>query len=72
MFACRHMVAENLQNKSLSPPLLLLAMQGRSITMKIKRRKEGAPEPSKFLGHGICDSLSRSLTLSRFIDSQVR
>lgn len=44
-------------------------VKGRSVTLKIKRRKEGAPEPSKFMGHGICDNLSRSLTLGRFIDS---
>lgn len=44
-------------------------VKGRSLTLKIKRRKEGAPEPSKFMGHGICDNLSRSLTLGRFIDS---
>ncbi len=44
-------------------------VKGRSVTLKVKRRKEGAPEPSKFMGHGICDNLSRSLTLSRFVDS---
>lgn len=25
-------------------------MKGRSVTLKLKRRKEGAPEPYKFLG----------------------
>lgn len=44
-------------------------VQGRCITLKVKRKKEGAPEPSKFLGHGICDNVSRSVTLSRFLSS---
>ena len=29
-------------------------VQGRTVTLKLKRKKEGAPEPSKFLGHGQC------------------
>ncbi|KAK9810528.1 hypothetical protein WJX72_012236 [[Myrmecia] bisecta] len=41
-------------------------VRGRSITLKLKRRKAGAPEPIKFMGHGVCDNLSRSVTLSRF------
>ena len=28
------------------------SVRGRAITLKLKRKKEGAPEPSKFLGHG--------------------
>lgn len=44
-------------------------LRGRTLTLKIKRRKAGAPEASKFLGHGICDNLSRSVTLARFTDS---
>ncbi|OAE22001.1 hypothetical protein AXG93_4804s1060 [Marchantia polymorpha subsp. ruderalis] len=36
---------------------------GRTITLKIKKRREGAGEPAKYLGHGICDSLSRSETV---------
>ena len=31
----------------------------RTVTLKLKRRKEGAPEPPKFLGHGSCDNMSR-------------
>ncbi len=27
----------------------------------------GAPEPAKFLGHGVCDNHSRSVTLGRYI-----
>lgn len=28
------------------------SVRGRAVTLKLKRKKEGAPEPSKFLGHG--------------------
>ncbi|KAF8057676.1 REV1 [Scenedesmus sp. PABB004] len=42
-------------------------VRGRCITLKIKRRQAGAPEPAKFLGHGVCDNLSRSVTLGRFV-----
>ncbi|KAL2609061.1 hypothetical protein R1flu_027634 [Riccia fluitans] len=43
---------------------------GRTITLKIKKRKENAGEPFKYLGHGICDSLSRSETLGYSTSSQ--
>lgn len=29
----------------------------------------GAPEPAKFLGHGYCDSLSRSVTLGNYVST---
>lgn len=45
--------------------------KGRTVTLKVKRRQSGAPEPVKFLGMGICDNLSRSVTLARFIDQAV-
>ena len=45
-------------------------VQGRTITLKLKRRKENAPEPPKFMGHGICDNMSRSVTVARFTASQ--
>ncbi|KAI7829222.1 hypothetical protein BX661DRAFT_197998 [Kickxella alabastrina] len=38
---------------------------GSSVTLKIKKRREGEGKPAKFLGHGICDSLSKSAVLSR-------
>ena len=41
-------------------------VQGRMLTLKLKRRKAGAPEPPKFMGHGSCDNLSRSITLPHF------
>ena len=31
-------------------------------------RAKGAPEPSKHMGHGICDSISKSVTISRPVD----
>ena len=30
--------------------LVEAGVKGRSVTLKLKRRKEGAPEPYKFLG----------------------
>lgn len=44
-------------------------MRGRTISLKLKRRKTNAPDPPKFMGHGDCDNMSRSITLSRFTDS---
>ena len=44
-------------------------VKGKSISLKVKRRKSDAPEPYKFLGHGPCDNVSRSVTLNRFTDS---
>eukprot|EP00198_Chlamydomonas_reinhardtii_P004670 XP_001694006.1 deoxycytidyl transferase [Chlamydomonas reinhardtii] len=43
-------------------------VKGRSLTLKAKRRLAGAPEPAKFMGHGACDNISRSMTLGRFTD----
>lgn len=44
-------------------------VKGRTISLKLKRRKTNAPDPPKFMGHGDCDNMSRSITLSRFTDS---
>jgi DNA repair protein REV1 len=33
--------------------------RAKTVTLKLKRRQQGAPEPAKFLGHGACDNLSR-------------
>ncbi|KXZ53208.1 hypothetical protein GPECTOR_7g1101 [Gonium pectorale] len=41
-------------------------VKGRSLTLKVKRRQAGAPQPAKFMGHGACDNISRSVTLGRF------
>jgi len=37
-----------------------VAVKGSKITLKVKRRKEKAPPPPKFLGHGSCHNLSKS------------
>ncbi|ESP04544.1 hypothetical protein LOTGIDRAFT_170636 [Lottia gigantea] len=38
--------------------------KGKVVTLKLKVRREDAPkETAKFMGHGICNSLSRSITL---------
>lgn len=44
-------------------------VKGRTVSLKLKRRKTNAPDPPKFMGHGDCDNMSRSVTLSRFTDS---
>lgn len=41
-----------------------LKLRGKSITLKVKKKRKGAGEPRKFLGMGICDSLSRSSALT--------
>lgn len=46
-----------------------LDMVGRTITVKLKVRQEGAPkETSKFMGHGVCDDKARSITLGQETD----
>jgi len=37
-----------------------ISVKGKRLTLKIKQRKKGAKEALKFLGHGSCDSLSKS------------
>ncbi|XP_075121266.1 DNA repair protein REV1 [Leptodactylus fuscus] len=45
-------------------------MKGKKLTLKIMVRKVGAPiEPAKFGGHGICDNISRSVTLDQATDN---
>lgn len=42
--------------------------KGRSVTVKVKRRQsDAAKEPTKFLGHGRCDNISKSTTLQSSI-----
>lgn len=43
--------------------------RAKTLTLKVKRRQAGAPEPAKFLGHGACDNISRSVTLARYVGS---
>ncbi|KAI9145826.1 hypothetical protein BKA69DRAFT_1045779 [Paraphysoderma sedebokerense] len=37
--------------------------KAKQLTLKIKRKSPDAPDPRKTLGHGICDSLSKSVNL---------
>ncbi|XP_071805279.1 DNA repair protein REV1-like isoform X1 [Asterias amurensis] len=49
--------------------LTAIKMTGKTITLKLKVRREGAPkETSKFMGHGICDNLAKSTTLAQSTD----
>ncbi|CAI9101949.1 OLC1v1000122C2 [Oldenlandia corymbosa var. corymbosa] len=43
-------------------------VQGRNITLKIKKRRSSAGEPVKFMGCGDCENLSRSTTLPMATD----
>lgn len=41
--------------------LLEAGVQGRTITLKVKVRQKDAPvNPSKYMGHGLCDNLAKS------------
>ncbi|KAG8137464.1 putative DNA repair protein [Naja naja] len=45
-------------------------MKGRRLTLKVMIRKAGAPvESAKFGGHGICDSVARTVTLNHATDN---
>ncbi|XP_066863194.1 DNA repair protein REV1 isoform X1 [Kogia breviceps] len=45
-------------------------MRGKRLTLKIMVRKPGAPvETAKFGGHGICDNITRTVTLDQATDS---
>ena len=46
-----------------------MGVKGRTVTLKIMRRKANAPEPPKFMGHGSCDNFTRSKTLARYTDA---
>lgn len=53
----------------LSSNLTAVGVKGRTVTLKIMRRKANAPEPPKFMGHGSCDNFTRSKTLARYTDA---
>jgi nucleotidyltransferase/DNA polymerase involved in DNA repair len=46
-------------------------VKGRTVSIQLMRQVENAPEHARkgALGHGVCDSLSRSMTLANFTDS---
>ncbi|KAG2179478.1 hypothetical protein INT44_006324 [Umbelopsis vinacea] len=54
--------------KEVEKRLRNVGCKGKSITMKIKRRKLDALEASKHLGHGICDNFSKSISLEQHTD----
>lgn len=45
-------------------------LRGRRVTLKVMIRKVGAPiEPAKYGGHGICDSIARTVMLANSTDN---
>ncbi|XP_065060995.1 DNA repair protein REV1-like [Rhopilema esculentum] len=55
--------------KEVSERLQAIEMKGSHITLKLMIRKKGAPEPLKHMGHGICDNVSKSATISQPTDN---
>ncbi|XP_038975051.1 DNA repair protein REV1 isoform X2 [Phoenix dactylifera] len=49
--------------KEVSLRLQGCGVQGRAITVKVRKRKKGAEEPLKFMGCGDCETMSRSMTI---------
>ncbi|KAJ2630853.1 deoxycytidyl transferase [Coemansia sp. RSA 1290] len=45
---------------------------GSLVTLKIKKRQAGQGKPAKFLGHGICDNLSKSNSLSQMTNDPAK
>ena len=43
-----------------------VGVKGLKVTLKVKKRKPNAPPPPKFLGHGSCFNLSKSLDAPQF------
>lgn len=57
-------------SREVAKRLAFCGSRGHTITLKLKRRRENAPkEPAKFLGHGLCNSFSKSLTVRQSIGS---
>ncbi len=46
-------------------------LRSGNITLKVMRAKEGVHNPVKFQGHGICDTFSRSISISCPTDDQM-
>lgn len=47
--------------------LIEISAKGKTITLKYMVRAKGAPiETAKFMGHGFCDNVTRSVTLSTY------
>ncbi|XP_027106030.1 DNA repair protein REV1 isoform X2 [Coffea arabica] len=54
--------------KEVSLRLQGCGLKGRTITLKIKKRRSDAGEPVKYMGCGDCENLSRSVTLPMATD----
>ncbi|KAF8406255.1 hypothetical protein HHK36_008340 [Tetracentron sinense] len=50
--------------KEVSLRLQGCGLQGRTITLKVKKRRKGAGEPAKYMGCGDCENLSHSITVA--------
>ncbi|GAA5812131.1 hypothetical protein MFLAVUS_005581 [Mucor flavus] len=55
-------------SKEVSDRLIKLGLKGKTITLKIMKRKQDASEAVKHLGHGKVDSFSKSNTLANYTD----
>ncbi|KAG0166163.1 deoxycytidyl transferase [Apophysomyces sp. BC1015] len=55
-------------SKEISIRLRDIGRKGKSITLKILRRKLEAGQPTKYLGCGLCDSFSKSVYIDEFTD----
>lgn len=54
-----------------SQRLRAVALQGRCVTLKLKVRAKNAPvETAKFMGHGVCDNIAKSVSLACCTDSE--
>ena len=47
--------------KEVQKRMVLIGVKGSKITLKVKQRKHGAKPPPKFLGHGSCHNISKSM-----------
>ncbi|KAK7253198.1 hypothetical protein RIF29_37721 [Crotalaria pallida] len=55
--------------KEVSLRLQGCGVQGRTFTLKIKKRRKDADEPAKFMGCGDCENLSHSVTIPLATDN---
>ncbi|XP_019421546.1 PREDICTED: DNA repair protein REV1 isoform X2 [Lupinus angustifolius] len=56
-------------SKEVSLRLQGCGVQGRTFTLKIKKRRKDAEEPAKFMGCGDCENLSHSITIPLATDN---
>ncbi|XP_042384403.1 DNA repair protein REV1-like isoform X2 [Zingiber officinale] len=68
MTDCNHFLINLCKEVSLR--LQGCGVQGRTVTLKVKKRKHGAAEPLKFMGCGDCQNMSRSNTVPIAIDNE--